>query len=264
VHPALYSWREDLPSAFVRALAVFCALVVLSVFSAWIFQAPTHKADSQPAPRPEWIEVDRPFPAFTLSIPEAADGSGQLPLSYAIRRHAESGGRIDILTLGAADGPAPSLHIEVYRPGTEVFLVRDTKSEIGVRASELGPVAVTISNDPVETKFGAMPLATFLSSKGTPRRCVAFNKSFDDPRLQIFGWFCQGSDFGGENFIEPATLACALDRFSLLSAGNEPKFGALFAQAELHRSFCGQRSMLLAPTPKHAMLWKAVEAKAAR
>lgn len=263
MHPALYSWREQLPSAFVRALAVFCALIVLSVFSAWLCAAPPDKTLAQPTPQPEWIEVDRPFPAFTLSIPEAADSSGQSPASYAIRRNAKSGGRIDILNLGAADGPAPSLHVEVYRPGTEVFLIRDTKSEIGVRASELGPVAVTISNEPIETKLGAMPLATFLASKGTPRHCVAFNKSFDDPRLQIFGWFCQGSEFGAEEFIERSTLACALDRFSLLSAGSEPKVGALFAQAELHRSFCGQRSTLLPPTPKHALLWKAVEAKAA-
>jgi hypothetical protein len=41
----------------------------------------------------------------------------------------------------------------------------------------------------------------------------------------------------------------------LLAAGSEPKIGALFAQAELNRSYCGQRSSLLAPTPKHRALW---------
>lgn len=239
----------------MRGLAVFCALVVLSLFSAWLFQTPALQTVTQPAPRAEWIEVERPFPAFSLSIPEAAD----VPASYAIRRHASNGGRIDILNLGAVDGVAPALHVEVYRPGTEIFQVRDIKSEIGVRASELHPVEVTVGADPVETKFGPMTVATFLTSKDTPRRCLGFLKMFDDPRLQIFGWFCQA----GDEFIGRSTLACALDRFSLLAAGSEPKVGALFAQAELHRSFCGQRSSLLTPTPKHALLWKAVGARTA-
>lgn len=76
-------------------------------------------------------------------------------------------------------------------------------------------------------------------------------RAYDDPLLQLSGWFCQG----GADFVERSTLACALDRLTLLSAGSEPKVGALFAQAELNRSFCGQRNSLLAPTPKHRALW---------
>jgi hypothetical protein len=45
---------------------------------------------------------------------------------------------------------------------------------------------------------------------------------------------------------------------TLLAAGSEPKVGALFAQAELNRSYCGQRDPILAPTPKHHLLWKAL------
>jgi hypothetical protein len=37
----------------------------------------------------------------------------------------------------------------------------------------------------------------------------------------------------------------------LLSAGGDEKVGQLFAGAELKRNFCGQRSILLAATPKH-------------
>ena len=76
-------------------------------------------------------------------------------------------------------------------------------------------------------------------------------RAYDDPRLQLSGWFCQG----GADFIERSTLACALDRLTLLSAGSEPKVGALFAQAELNRSFCGQRNPILASTPKYQLLW---------
>jgi hypothetical protein len=72
--------------------------------------------------------------------------------------------------------------------------------------------------------------------------------------VQISGWFCQG-----DAMIERATLTCALDRLTLLAAGSDPKIGALFAQAELERTFCGQRDTLLAPTPKYKTLWKALE-----
>ena len=83
------------------------------------------------------------------------------------------------------------------------------------------------------------------------RHCLGFARTYDDPRLQLSGWFCQG----GADLIEPSTLACALDRLTLLAAGSEPKVGALFAQAELNRSFCGQRKLLLAPTFKYRALW---------
>jgi hypothetical protein len=55
-----------------------------------------------------------------------------------------------------------------------------------------------------------------------------------------------------------AAGTCALDRLTLLSAGSEPKVGALFAEAELHRSFCSQRDPILAETPTYKLLWKAL------
>jgi hypothetical protein len=45
-------------------------------------------------------------------------------------------------------------------------------------------------------------------------------------------------------------LACALDRLTLIAAGSEPKIGALFAQAELKRTFCGANNVFLAATRK--------------
>ena len=62
----------------------------------------------------------------------------------------------------------------------------------------------------------------------------------------LSGWFCQG----GTEFVERGTLACALDRLTLLSAGSEPRSADLFAQAELNRSYCGQRDPILAATPE--------------
>jgi hypothetical protein len=79
-------------------------------------------------------------------------------------------------------------------------------------------------------------------------------RAFEDPRLQLSGWFCQG----GSEFIQQRTLVCALDRLTLLAAGSEPKVGVLFAQAERNRSFCGQRDPILAATPKYHLQWKAL------
>jgi hypothetical protein len=93
-----------------------------------------------------------------------------------------------------------------------------------------------------------------VTSTGTQRSCLGFVRAYRDPRLQLSGWFCRG----GSEPIEQSMLACALDRLTLLAAGSEPKVGALFAQAELNRSFCGQRDPILAATPKYHLLWKAL------
>ena len=112
----------------------------------------------------------------------------------------------------------------------------------------------SISTTPLATKFGPLTIVPFFASKSTPRRCLGFVRAYSDPRMQLSGWFCQG----GTEFVEQSTLACALDRLTLLSAGSEPKVGALFAQAELNRSYCGQRDPILAATPKYHLLWKAL------
>jgi hypothetical protein len=202
-----------------------------------------------PVHRPVWVEIERPFPAFALSIPEAAGA----PSSYAIRRHAEGGGRKDILSLGEPDGIGPYLRVEIYRPGSEAFGFGEPLAEIAMGAASLGPVHLQSADEPLASKFGPLSIVSFDTSQGTARRCLGFMRGYDDPRLQIFGWFCQS----GANAIEHGTLACALDRLTLLAAGSEPKVSALFAQAEIQRSFCGQRSPLLAPTPKHRALWRA-------
>lgn len=251
MHPALHSWREELPAAFVRVLAYLGGVAVLSMAAAQFFQSPpvitAATAIHQP---PEWTEIERPSPAFALSIPEAAD----VPSSYTIRRHAEGGGRKDILTLGAADSGAPYLQVEIYRPGSELRHFAGPKAEIAAEVDALGPVALIQANDTLASKFGLLEIVAFETSNGAPRHCLGFVRDYDDPRLQLSGWFCQN----GAEFIERSTLACALDRLTLLSAGSEPKVGALFAQAELNRSYCGQRDPILASTPKYKLLWKAL------
>ena len=250
MHPALQSRREEWSATFVRFLAYLGGIAVLSTAAGQIFQsAPVIIPATTNHQQPEWTEIERPFPAFALSIPEAADE----PSSYVSRRNTQGGGRKDILTLGAADSAAPFLQVEIYRPGSEIRRFPGPKAEIAAEADVLGPAALRHEDEPLASKFGPLEIVTFETSKGTPRHCLGFVRGYDDPMLQLSGWFCQGTDF-----IERSTLACALDRLTLLSAGSEPKIGALFATAELSRSYCGQHDPILASTPKYKLLWKAL------
>jgi len=250
MHPALRSWRDELAHSPVRALAYLGALALLSMAAARLSQSSEVMTDITPVHRSEWIDIERPFPAFALSIPEAADVAS----SYAIRRHIEGGGRKDVLELGETDGAGPYLRVEIYRPGREIRRFAEARTEIVDGAITLGPTEIAGVAEPLASKFGPLTVVPFATSKGTPRRCLGFVRAYSDPRLQISGWFCQG----GAEFIEQSTLACALDRLTLLAAGSEPKVGSIFAKAELNRSYCGQRDTILAATPKYHLLWKAL------
>lgn len=252
MHPALHSWRDDLPSHVVRALAYVGGVTLLSIAAAQFVQSNQSEAVKSaiaPVHRSEWIDIEKPFPAFDLTIPEAA---GQ-PASYAVRRHATGFGRKDILGLGVPDGATPYLQVEIYRPGGELERFGTPAAQIETDAEGLGPADLHAIEEPLASKFGPLALVTFRASKGVARQCLGFVRSYADPLLRLSGWFCQG-----DRLVRESTLACALDRLTLLSAGSEPKVGAIFAQAELNRSFCGQRDPLMAATPKYRLLWKAI------
>jgi hypothetical protein len=248
MHPALHCWREELSATLVRLLAYAGGAAVLSILAAQFFQSSRTLSPAHPAPLSAWVEIERPFPAFALSIPEAAD----VPAHYTIRHNILGGGRKDILSRGEPDNAAPYLEVEIYRAGEEIAQFAPLGEEIATEAAALGPTDLH-SEAPLDSKFGALAVVHFAASHGTPRKCLGFVRAYDDPLLQLLGWFCRGGEF-----IERSTLACALDRLTLLSAGSEPKVGALFAKAELHRSFCGQHDPILASTPKYKLLWKAL------
>jgi len=250
VHPALHSWREELPSSFMRICAYLGGIAVLSIGAAQFFQSSPAINPIKPMHRSDWIAIEKPFPAFALEIPEAAG----VAASYAIRRHAEGGGRKDILSLGDPQGAAPFLQVEVYRVGRELSGFAAPQEDLDAHANAAGALADLRMQAPLVTKFGPVSIAAFDLTEAPLRHCLSFLRNFDDPLLQLSGRFCQG----GPDFIERSTLVCALDRLTLLAAGSEPKIGALFAQAELNRRFCGERDPILAPTPKYKLLWQAL------
>lgn len=250
MHPALHSWREELPRAFVRLLAYVGGAAALSMAAAQLVQYRGAVTPAPPAVKPQWVDIERVFPAFALSLPEAAD----MPTHYAVRRNVVGNGRMDILTLGEVDGADPYLVVRIYRPGTEMYRTGLPQIVIAEGAADLAPVNVRAPSETLDSKFGPLSMVTFDAGRGTPRHCLAFVRDWDDPELQLSGWFCRSG-----SFVQRSTLACALDRLTLLSAGSEPRIGALFARAELNRNFCGQRDPILAPTPKYRLLWKALE-----
>ena len=237
----------DIRATFVRILAYMGGLAILAIAAASFFRAPSGVAAVEPAPQPEWISVERPHPAFELQMPElAADTAG-----YAILRRPVDGARKDVLTWGEPAAGGPYVMVEIYRPGAQSERFIDAPSEIAARITAF---AVTDDVKPagqIDSKFGPVPLVDFaIAARGTfngrQRRCLGFARPFEAPVMQIAGWYCSA----GEEAVDRPTLACALDRLTMLSAGGDAKLAGLFARAELKRSFCGQRNPILAATPE--------------
>lgn len=234
---------EDFAGTMLRLFAYMAGLAVLGVLAAILFRLPAVVAAVGPAPRPQWTEVERPHPAFELLLPELGGPASR----YAIFRREADGARKDVLSWGEAAGSGPYVMLEVYRPGAPGDRFIDPLSEIAARLVDL-----TVTDDVkpagvIEGKFGAVSLVDFaIAPNGRERRCLGFARAFDDPSMQVAGWYCSA----GAEVVDRALLACALDRLTILSAAGDSNVADLFAHAELKRSFCGRRNPILAATPE--------------
>jgi hypothetical protein len=248
VQDVSYTVPSDIRATVVRILAYMAGLAILAIAAASFFRTPSGVAAVEPAPtQPEWINVERPHPAFELQMPELAGNAA----GYAILRRPADGARKDMLTWGEPVDGGPYVMVEIYRPGAQSERFIDAPSEVAARI-----IAFTVIDDvkpagQIDSKFGPVSLVDFaIAVRGTfngrQRRCLGFAKAFDAPAMQVAGWYCSA----GEDAVDRATLACALDRLTMLSAGGDAKLAALFARAELKRSFCGARNPILAATPE--------------
>jgi hypothetical protein len=211
-------------TAYTAALGVF-ALIVIEIGGSGAGTAKTAN--------PEWIEVIRPLPAFSLTIPEF-DGEPR----YSIWRHISGTGRKDVLSFGEAGGATAT--VEIFRGDVE-------EDDITASISELRLSAPRVPNS-IDTKFGAVRVESAIKEG---RNCLRVARKFEELRLEIGGTFCSA----GLELVDHAMVACALDRLSLVSAGSDPRLAAMFARSELRRTFCGQRSVFLAATPKLSLGW---------
>ncbi len=244
MRPASYSLSDDIRATTVRALAYMGGLAALAVGAAGYFHLPVGIAAVGAAPRPAWINVERPYPAFELRMPELTPGA----FNYAILRRPADGARKDVLSWGGPAAAGPYVSVEIFRPGAAGERFLDAPSEIAARI-----IGFKVTDDvkpagQIDSKFGPAPLVDFaVASGGKERRCLGFARPFDQPAMQIAGWYCSA----GQEVVDRATLACVLDRLTL-SAGGDPHADEVFARAEVKRTFCGQRSPILAATPERA------------
>ncbi|MGP0095124.1 MAG: hypothetical protein ACLPKB_34995 [Xanthobacteraceae bacterium] len=223
MHPALRRWLTGTPprlAAYMGGLAGLGYAAVLAAQSLPVTAAITND------PKPDWIEVARPYRAFTASVPELGNPEPR----YAIRRHATGGGRKDVLTWGEPDGV--QLTIEIYRPGTELAQWPDPANPFAAADMDLRLNGL----EPIGSKFGPLlPLETRAPIDGQVERCLGFTHDTENPRIELGGRLCTH----GPEFLNRALLACAMDRLTLLAAGSDPRTAEFFAKAEMRRRFCG-------------------------
>jgi len=228
----------EVHAATLRVGVYLCALAAMCLIAT---EAITRYQGPPVATMPtyDWVESNKPLPAFAMTMPEFEEAP-----RYAIWRHSDGGGRKDILTFGDPASGGATAVVELYRSGVEPDPEADivTASIPELRLSERLVMPTTIA-----TKFGDVAVDSFTdSAPGGTRSCLRFWRTFEDPKLEISGWFCNAS----EAMVDRGMIACALDRLTLVAAASEPKIGALFAQAELKRNFCGTNSVFIAATHK--------------
>ena len=227
----------------VRLLAYLCGIAVLALIAADIAAKAVPAADEEPVssvPEHAWTPASRVQPAFAAPIHDFS----AFTEGYEILRH-PLGGRKDFLSWATDDNRTPNTppvaRIELYRPGAELAVFGSATHEIAARVAGGNPERVQAAGV-IETKFGEMPLVRFSRRNGAAREsCIGFARSFETPPLQISGWSCQGDGAPAQR----RTVACALDRLTMLSAGNDPNMAQLFARAELRRAGCAT-----GPTPR--------------
>ncbi len=231
-------WR----AAFVRILAYLGAIAAMSVIAAKMVTPAIPTATYEAPPKPSWITVDNPWPAFQLTAPGFPDEP-----HYAIRRNPGGGGRKDILTLGEFGLTSRYLSISIYRAGNEIAAFAPAAEDMRALGGEFGRVIGLRSALPMNTKFGPFQTYEFGIGPFGGYNCVGFVRNMTDARVQIAGMACNM-----KLMIDRAPLVCALDRLTLMSAGSAPELARVFAQAELKRTFCGQRDPLIYATPQRA------------
>jgi hypothetical protein len=248
VRPASYSIPDDIRATLVRLLAYMGGLAVLAVAAASLFAAPADivaALGSASPQRPAWTAVERPYPAFELLMPELAGSA----YNYAIQRRAEDGARKDMLSWGEPSdaGPqaGPYVMVEIYRPAAASDRFLDASSEIATRIVDYAVTDDVKPDGRIDSKFGPVPLVDFaVASHGHERRCLGFARPFNQPPMQIAGWYCSA----GHEVVDRTMVACLLDRLTLVNG--DAKLAEMFARAEVKRTFCGQRNPILAATPE--------------
>ena len=219
-------FANELRATLARVVAYGAALGAFALIALEIL-GPRHGGVK--TANPDWIEVIKPLPAFALTIPDF-EGAPR----YSIWRHVSGVGRKDVMSFGDEGGATAT--VEIFRGDVEEDDITSSIAELRLSAPPTSP-------NSIDTKFGAVRVESAVEDG---RNCLHVSRKFEELRLEISGTFCNA----GMELVDHGMVACALDRLSLVSAGSEPRLATLFARAELRRTFCGQKNVFLAATPK--------------
>jgi len=79
--------RSDARATFLRLFAYIGVLAALATAAFYFVRSTPMTVASDPGPAVEWLFVDKPFPIFSLPLPELAESG----YDYDLRRHASGG-----------------------------------------------------------------------------------------------------------------------------------------------------------------------------
>jgi len=227
IHPALTSVADEVCGTLARLFAYVMTLALLAIGAVAAWEHLLDAIAMEPSDKSAWSLADRSARAFATNLLDLHDKTE----TYEIFRHL-AGGRKDLLRWSGADGK-PVAGLEIYRPGDELNQAGLAIAEIAVRMDPDGMRELEAAGI-IDSKFGTVTLLRLVGGGDTARTCLGFIKRVDGPNLRISGWSCQGDTLPARR----ASIACMLNRLTLLSAGNDPKLAELFARAERRRSDC--------------------------
>lgn len=213
-----------------RLIAYVGALALLTIAGVHLWDRLPDIVGLEPPAQAGWSAAWRARPAFAVSQFDSSDKTE----AYKVLQHPE-GGRREVFRWAARDGKQgrPVAELEIYRPGAESSQSGSIMAEIAARMDPEGRRELEAAGV-IDSKFGNVALFRLAGSASDARSCLGFVKHFDEPNRQISGWSCQGEALPARR----AEISCVLSRLILLTAGNDPKLGELFARTELKRVSC--------------------------
>lgn len=223
----------------------------LFIAIALIPQPPATAPAPEPLPKGPWAEIERPLQMYAL----APGAFTPEPLSFQAKRHREGRGRIDVMTWGRLDDDAaPYLRLSVHRIGREPladssFFIHMVREAAGFGAAiTRGHVA-----DPMPTRFGLFEAADITLEQGSDSaQCLGFRFASPERLIRMTGFACGTA----ADPIDRRTLACTIDRISLISAGEDHDLKKFFAAAEAGRDpHCSPRSAAAQPPSNVEASW---------
>jgi hypothetical protein len=214
-------------------LGIALTLTAMAGIAVLLLEPPefaVQQSERAQAPRPEWIDIVRPFQLYALPSP----AFGAEPQTFTARRRQSDGDRIDALAYGAAaPGPGNWLQIEIRRIGGTAENPIGFFPEMARMAARSGyavdRMALPRSHD---TRFGAVEIADLQLVDGDKHNaCLGFRLPWQEPGIGFAGIAC-GTALRP---LDRPTLACALDRLDLVSSGEDRALAEYFARTESRR-----------------------------